>query len=289
VNKKMSQSISEKRLLIPTKIVRKYQKLIRILKSQDSLLVAFSGGVDSSLLLKAAVEALGDRVLAVIISSPIHSPEEIEQAERIARKLKVRYLLVESDDYLRTSFRRNTLLRCYYCKRFLFRRLKELARKEGLAAVVEGSNLDDELDYRPGRRALQELGIKSPLKEAGLKKSEIRILARALGLPNWNQPANACLATRIPYGQPVVPEWLEKIDRGESFLKKLGFSQVRLRHHGEIARIEVWPEEIFLAIKPENRQKIIDRLKKLGWNYIAFDLAGYRTGSLNPSAQSRKT
>ncbi|HAR36446.1 MAG TPA: ATP-dependent sacrificial sulfur transferase LarE [Acidobacteria bacterium] len=268
---------------------RKYRRLVRILKPQGSLLVAFSGGVDSSLLLRAAVEALGNKVLAAVVDSPIVHREEIRTARSIARQLGVPLRTVRSDDYLAEEFKKNSPLRCYVCKRALFRRLLDLARKEGLAGVVEGSNLDDELDYRPGKKALQELGVRSPLKEAGLRKAEIRLLARHFRLPNWDRPANACLATRIPFGQPVEPEWLEKIDRGESFLKKLGFSQVRLRHHGETARIEVRPEEISLAVKPENRPKIIDRLKKLGWTYVTFDLEGYRTGSLNPSARKRKT
>jgi len=274
---------------VPESIFRKYRRLVRILKPQGSLLVAFSGGVDSSLLLRAAVEALGNKVLAAVVDSPIVHREEIRTARSIARQLGVPLRTVRSDDYLAEEFKKNSPLRCYVCKRALFRRLLDLARKEGLAGVVEGSNLDDELDYRPGKKALQELGVRSPLKEAGLRKAEIRLLARHFSLPNWDRPANACLATRIPFGQPVEPEWLEKIDRGESFLKKLGFSQVRLRHHGETARIEVRPEEISLAVKPENRQKIIDRLKKLGWTYVTFDLEGYRTGSLNPSARKRKT
>ncbi|MBC7350673.1 MAG: ATP-dependent sacrificial sulfur transferase LarE [Candidatus Aminicenantes bacterium] len=266
-------------------MLRKYRRLLRILKSQGSLLVAFSGGVDSSLLLRAAVEALGEKVLAAVVDSPIVHREEIRTARAIARKLGVRLLTVRSDDYLAEDFKKNSPLRCYVCKRALFRRLLDLTRQEGLAAVVEGSNLDDELDYRPGKKALQELGVRSPLKEAGLRKAEIRFLARYFGLPNWDRPANACLATRIPFGQPVEPDWLKKIDRGESFLKKLGFSQVRLRHHGETVRIEVRPEEISLAVQAGNRQKIVDRLKKLGWTYVTFDLEGYRTGSLNPSSR----
>jgi uncharacterized protein len=263
------------------KALAKYQRLVEILKSFDGLLVAFSGGVDSSLLLKAAADS-GVKVLAVTVDSPIYHRQEINNALKIARKLGVPFRLVKSDDYLREDFKKNDLLRCYHCKLAIFSRLKEIARKEGLSAVVEGSNLDDERDYRPGRRALAELGIRSPLKEAGLGKSEIRFLAKSFGLPNWDQPANACLATRIPYGQPVELKWLERIAAGENFLRKMGFSQVRLRHHGELARIEVWPEELSLVISQPNREKIVRRLKQLGWKYVAFDLEGYRTGSLNP-------
>jgi len=272
----------KKSVSLNKEVLARYQRLIKILKSYDGLLVAFSGGVDSSLLLKAAVEA-GGRVLAVTVVSPIYHREEIEGARKIARKLGVRFLEVGSDDYLKEEFKRNDLLRCYHCKLAIFSRLKEIARKEGLAAVVEGSNLDDENDYRPGKKALSELGILSPLKEAGLGKLEIRLLARYFGLPNWDRPANACLATRIPYGQQVEPEWLERIAAGETYLRKIGFSQVRLRHHGELVRIEVWPQEISLACRMSNREKIIKKLKNLGWKYIAFDLEGYRTGSFNPA------
>lgn len=259
----------------------KYQRLVEILKSFDGLLVAFSGGVDSSLLLKAAADS-GAKVLAVTVDSPIYDRQEIREARQIASKLGVPFRLIKSDDYLREDFKKNDLLRCYHCKLAIFTRLREIARSEGLSAVVEGSNLDDERDYRPGRKALAELGIGSPLKEAGLGKAEIRFLARSFGLPNWDRPANACLATRIPYGQPVELRWLERIAAGETFLRKMGFSQVRLRHHGELARIEVWPNELALVISQPSREKIVRRLKKLGWKYVAFDLEGYRTGSLNP-------
>lgn len=263
------------------KALAKYRHLVEILKSFDSLLVAFSGGVDSSLLLKAAADS-GVKVLAVTVDSPIFHREEITTSRRIAKELRVPFRLVKSDDYLREDFKKNDPLRCYHCKLAIFTRLREIARKEGLSAVVEGSNLDDEHDYRPGRKALAELGVRSPLKEAGLGKPEIRLLARSFGLPNWDQPANACLATRIPYGQPVETEWLGNIAAGETFLKEMGFSQVRLRHHGELVRIEVWPEEIPLLLRQPNREMIVRRLKKLGWKYVAFDLEGYRTGSLNP-------
>jgi uncharacterized protein len=267
---------------IRSTVAGKYRQLIKILKSMDRVLVAFSGGVDSSLLLRAAKEALGDRVLAVVINSPVFHQEEIREARKIAQKLKVRYLVVNSDYHLSGEFRRNTPLRCYHCKLSLFKKLKTIARDGGMAAVVEGSNLDDELDYRPGEKALRELGIRSPLKEAGLKKSEIRILAKALALPNWSRPSNACLATRIPYNQPVEIEWLKKISRGEDLLRQMGFTQVRLRHHRELVRIEVLPSEIAIILKAGNREKIIRRLKKLGWRYVVFDLEGYRSGSLNP-------
>lgn len=277
----MSRREVKERGLNQKETLAKYRHLVEILRSLDSLLVAFSGGVDSSLLLKAAADS-GVKVLAVTVDSPIYHRQEINTALKIARKLGVPFRLVKSDDYLREDFKKNDLLRCYHCKLAIFTRLREIARQEGLSAVAEGSNLDDERDYRPGKRALSELGVRSPLKEAGLSKPEIRWLARSFGLPNWDQPANACLATRIPYGQPVELKWLKRIAAGETFMRKIGFSQVRLRHHGELVRIEVWPQELALVISQPNREKIIRRLKKLGWKYVSFDLEGYRTGSLNP-------
>ncbi len=282
-NNSQELSLRKKKTSSPNKeVLARYQRLLEILRSYDGVLVAFSGGVDSSLLLRAAVES-GVKVLAVTVDSPIYHREEINNARRIARKLGVPFRLVRSEDYLREDFKKNDLLRCYHCKLAIFTRLKEIAREEGLSVVVEGSNLDDEHDYRPGKKALAELDVQSPLKEAGLGKLEIRMLARFFGLPNWDRPANACLATRIPYGQPVEPEWLERIAAGETFLRKMGFAQVRLRHHGQLVRIEVWPREISLVVRRQNREKIIRRLKKLGWKYIAFDLEGYRTGSFNPA------
>ncbi|MDI6845129.1 MAG: ATP-dependent sacrificial sulfur transferase LarE [Candidatus Saccharicenans sp.] len=267
---------------IPDSLLKKYRRLLRILKSYGSVLVALSGGVDSSLLLKAASEALGKNLLAVTVDSPIHHREEIKAARQLTGALRVRWMRVKSDDYLREEFRRNDPLRCYHCKLAVFGKLKEVAAEKGLSMVVDGSNLDDDRDYRPGHRALVELDVRSPLKEAGLRKSEIRLLARYLGLSGWNRPSNACLATRIPFGQPIEPEILGKIAEGENFLKRLGFSQVRLRHHGEVVRLEIWPEEMPAILAPNNRQKVVKRLKKLGWKYITFDLEGYRTGSLNP-------
>lgn len=267
---------------ISKKVAGKYRRLTKILSSMDSVLVAFSGGVDSSLLLRASIEALGDRVLAVIINSPVFHQDEIKAARKIVQQLKVKYLIINSDYHLSEEFKKSSYLRCYYCKLAMFKELKSVAKDRKIVEVVEGSNLDDELDYRPGKRALEELGIRSPLREAGLKKSDIRLLSKASGLPSWNRPSNACLATRIAYNLPVEIDWLKKISQGEKFLRQIGFTQVRLRHHGELVRIEVLLPEINLILKEDNRERIVRRLKRLGWRYVLFDLEGYRTGSLNP-------
>lgn len=276
-------ALAEKKAIpIPTNLVGKYTRLKDILRSLGSVLVAFSGGVDSSLLLKVAVEVLGDKVLAVIASSPTYHRHDLLEARKLARKLKVRFMVIESDEFQSEEFKKNTLLRCYYCKLSLFSRLKEIAHQQQLAQVVEGSNLDDELDFRPGKKAIEELGIRSPLKEAGLRKKEIRQLAKILGLPNWNKPSMACLASRIPFNQPIEIDLLQRIAQGETYLRRLGFSQVRLRHHGQMARIEIDPADFPLLLQDQNRKKIIRQLKKLGYRYVTADLEGYRTGSLNP-------
>jgi len=267
---------------IPTKLVGKYSRLKEILQSMGSVLVAFSGGVDSSWLLRVAAEALGDRVMAVIASSPTYQRREIQEAKKIARNLKVKFMVIESEEFQSDEFKKNTPLRCYYCKLSLFSQLQKIAREQELAQVVEGSNLDDDLDYRPGKKAIEQLGVRSPLKEAGFRKKDIRQLARILGLPNWNKPSMACLASRIPFNQPIETDLLNRIAQGEEYLRQMGFSQIRLRHHGEIARVEVEPEEFSLLIDDKNRQKIARRLKKLGYRYVTIDVEGYRTGSLNP-------
>ena len=263
-------------------LIQKYERLKEEIKSAEGALVAFSGGIDSSLLLRVATDVLGKRATAVIVDSPLFSRQEIQAARRLAADLKVNLKTVQINSLEIPGVAKNTDKRCYYCKFSLFSRLKELAREMGLNRVLEGSNLDDSADFRPGRKALKELGIYSPLAEAGFTKAEIRRLARYLGLPNWNKPQAACLASRIPYGQPLDRVILEKIEKGEEIIRQLGFSQVRLRHHGEIARIEIDPKEFLLWFKPGISEKVVADLKKLGYRYITLDLDGYRAGSLNP-------
>jgi uncharacterized protein len=205
-------------------------------------------------------------------------------AQKLAKSLQVGLMIVKANSLELPAVAKNSNQRCYYCKLFLFSGLKQIAKNKGLNQIVEGSNLDDTKDFRPGKKAIKELGIRSPLEEAGFSKNEIRQLAKYVGLPNWNKPEAACLASRIPYGQPLDRKLLSKIERGERALISLGFSQVRLRHHGEIARIEINLEDFSRWLKPEIRTRAVSSLKKLGYRYVVLDLEGYRTGSLNPLA-----
>jgi uncharacterized protein len=248
----------------------------------DGVAVAFSGGVDSTFLLSVARETLGrDRVLAVTAVSDIHPKGEIGDAKSLARRIGVRHLLVDPGDMKDRAFLANPPDRCYVCKRRVFSSLKALAAKHGMKTVADGTNADDSADYRPGRKALKELGIISPLAEAGLTKREIRSLSRKRGLPTWNRPALACLATRVPYGTRITPAILKRIDAAETALRALGFVQVRVRDHGDLARIEIAPAEMNAIHKPGLFPKIVKRFKAAGYRTVTLDLEGYRTGSLN--------
>jgi uncharacterized protein len=262
--------------------MKKEEKAKEILKNLGSVVIAFSGGVDSTLLLKLSLEALGkENVLAVTAKSPTYPKKEVEEAAKIAALLQAPHLIIETEETKNPLFYENPPDRCYHCKKELFSALERERERNGLAAIVDGSNADDLKDYRPGRKAAQEMGIHSPLAEAGLSKEEVRKIAKRYTLPNWNKPPFACLASRIPYGVKITTEKLRKIERGEDFLKKEGFSTVRLRDHGEIARIELGKEEISKILSPLMREKIAKKLRELGYLYITIDLEGYRSGSLN--------
>jgi uncharacterized protein len=262
-------------------VEEKLEKLKKTLREMGTVLIAYSGGVDSSFLAVTAHEVLGQHSLAVFASSPVAPPMEKEAAGSLAHQFGLRFRIIESNEMADPDFVANPPERCYYCKRELFSELKPIALAEGLKWVADGTNADDLSDYRPGRKASAEAGIRSPLLEVGLTKAEIRQLSRAQGLPTWDRPASPCLASRIPYGIPVTAETLNKIAQGEKYLHSLGLRQVRLRHHGDIARIELDQPDMAKIIKTDIRQGVIEHFKALGYKYVTLDLTGYRTGSLN--------
>ncbi|MCX6565835.1 MAG: ATP-dependent sacrificial sulfur transferase LarE [Candidatus Aminicenantes bacterium] len=272
---------------VARRLEAKVDRLRDILCGMERVLVAFSGGTDSAFILKIAAEVLGRNVYAVIASSEIHPAAETAAAERLARRFKVRFEIINVSILQNPRFVKNTPRRCYYCKKELWRAMRKIAEREGMAAIVDGQNLDDEGDFRPGAAASREMGIRSPLKESGLGKTEIRAYSRKLGLPTWNKPSQACLSTRIPYGVPIDRPTLARIGAAEEDLRRLGFGQLRVRDHGSIARIEFDPADFPRVFKEETRRRIIARLRKRGYLYVAIDLAGYRTGSLNEGLSGR--
>lgn len=262
-----------------------YQRLLGIIAKHKSVAVAFSGGVDSSLLCKAARDAVGDQAIAITMVSPMMPSADLETAHQIAKLVGIRHELV-NDEELDEPVAANPINRCYFCKTIEFGRIAEMAKAQGILTVLDGSNLDDEGDYRPGLKALSEQGICSPLREAGLRKADIRALSRELGLPTWDKPAAACLGSRVPYGDRITLEKLRSIDRAEQILLANGFRHCRVRHHGDIARIEVAPEERVRFFNLEFLDTLSAQIKEAGYRYVCMELEGYRTGSLNRVLQT---
>ena len=262
----------------------KYNRLLSILSSYKSAAVAFSSGVDSTFLLYAARAALHDHLIAVTASSGVFPKRELGEALDYCKRLGVKHVIVNINELEIEGFSANPKDRCYICKKELFNNFKQTAAAEGMAVVIEGSNLDDEGDYRPGLKAIAELDIKSPLREAGMTKADIRSLSQHFGLPTWDKSSFACLASRFPYGENISDKKLEMVDKAEELMMELGFKQFRVRIHGNdifLARIEVLPQDLGRLMETEIRSRVYDEFKKIGFTYVSLDLFGYRTGNMN--------
>lgn len=284
-----SDQIIDGQATLTPDLAAKYEKLQTLVRDLESVLVAYSGGVDSALLLKVTHDVLGDRCLGALAISPAYDDEETQAALAVARQMGIAVVTVETNEMNNPAYVANGPDRCFHCKNELFTELTPLAEQHHLAHIAYGINRDDLGDYRPGQRAAREWQVCGPLLDAGLGKSEIRALAQYLHVPVWNKPALACYSSRIPYGAPVTVEALTRIGRAERLVRSLGFARVRVRHHDRVARIEVDPDDLPRIVAPETREAIDRGLREIGYLYVTLDLRGYRTGSLNEALRPART
>ncbi len=268
------------------KLKQRYEALQAGLAGLRSAAVGFSGGVDSTFLLKAAHDVLGDDVLAITVAAAVHPRAELDEAKELASAMGVRHIVVEVDALSMAAFKTNARDRCYHCKLDVFAQIQRLAAESGISNVADGTNADDIGDDRPGLKAVEELGILTPLRDAGLTKADIRALSHELDLPTWDKPAYACLATRFPYGTEITAEKLDVIERAEAAVHELGFVASRVRYHGDVARVEVQAGDVENAARPETAAEIVRRLKEVGFRYVTLDLQGYRVGSMSEGSAS---
>jgi uncharacterized protein len=265
----------------------KFERLTNLLREQEGLLVAFSAGVDSTFLLKIAHMVMAEKAIALTASSPTAPPGELEAAKEFAKNLGCRHIILDSHEMANPSFAENPVNRCFFCKDELYRICRKQADQLGIATVVDGTNLDDLKDHRPGLKAAKEWGVRHPLVEAEMTKEDIRRYSRALDLPTWDKPSSPCLSSRFPYGTEITFDRLKKVAACEVFMKELRFREFRVRYHGDLARIEVSPNEIDRLFEREIRDAIVKKFKEIGFHYVSLDLQGFRSGSLNEALQKK--